>query len=150
MQASAHTLGINHIQVFVRGMYDLACTDGAHAAEMVMLRGFYDDCQRETHALTDFDDLLKLAFDLAEAKRVLATSELKAAFLQSCVLLAYADGKYTAGERARVRVYAGELGVASEVLESIEHSVSDGLMQNLLNVQNVDALREVAAEMVPK
>lgn len=150
MQAPAPALGINHIQVFVRGMYDLACTDGAHAAEMVMLRGFYDDCQREAHALTDFDDLIKLPFDLVEAKRVLDTPELKAAFLQSCVLLAYADGKYTPGERARVRAYAGELGVTSEVLESIELSVTDGLMQNLLKVQNVDALREVAAEIVPK
>jgi hypothetical protein len=150
MQALAPSLGINHIQVFVRGMYDLACTDGAHAAEMVMLRGFYDDCQREAHALTDFDDLIKLAFDLAEAKRVLDTPELKTAFLQSCVLLAYADGKYSPGERARLRVYASELSVSAETLESVELSVADGLMQNFLKIQNVDALREVAAETMKK
>src|SRR5687767_9298922 len=129
MQPLAPSLGINHVQVFVRGMYDLARTDGAHAAEMVMLRGFYDECQREAHALTDFDDLLKLSFDVAEAREVLDTPELKAAFLQSCVLLAYADGKYTPGERARIRAYAGELGVSPEMLESIELSVADGLMQ---------------------
>jgi hypothetical protein len=150
MQPLAPSLGINHVQVFVRGMYDLACTDGAHAAEMVMLRGFYDECQREAHALTDFDDLLKLSFDVAEAREMLDTPELKAAFLQSCVLLAYADGKYTPGERARIRAYAGELGVSPEMLESIELSVADGLMQSFTKIQNVDALREVAAETMPK
>ncbi len=150
MQPLAPSLGINHVQVFVRGMYDLACTDGAHAAEMVMLRGFYDECQREAHALTDFDDLLKLSFDVAEAREMLDTPELKVAFLQSCVLLAYADGKYTPGERARIRAYAGELGVSPEMLESIELSVADGLMQSFTKIQNVDALREVAAETMPK
>ncbi len=150
MQPLAPSLGINHVQVFVRGMYDLACTDGAHAAEMVMLRGFYEECQREAHALTDFDDLLKLTFDVAEAREVLDTPELKAAFLRSCVLLAYADGKYTAGERARITAYASELGVAPEVLESLELSVADGLMQSFAKIQNVDALREVAAETLLK
>ena len=144
------TLGINHIQVIVRGMYDIAKSDGLHDAELVMLRGFYEDCRRESEALTEFDDLLKIPFDLKEARLILDTDMRKAAFLQSCVMLAYADGNYSAEERTKVREFAAALGVSAPALATIESAVADNLMQQLTKVKNMDALREVAAETMPK
>jgi tellurite resistance protein len=144
------TLGINHVQVIVRGMYDVAKADGLHDAELVMLRGFYEDCRREAQALTDFDDLLKIPFDAKEARLILDTELRKAAFLQSCLMLAYADGTYSAKERAKIKELATGIGVAAEALATIETAVADSLMQQLSKVRNVDALREVAAETTPR
>ncbi len=146
MITSAPQLGINQIQSMVRGMYELATLDGLHPAEMVMLRGFYEQCQRDAQALTSFDDLIAVPFDLKSAAEVLDTTERKTAFLQSCLLLAYADGSYTSSEQAHIRKFAQGLGVAAEVLATLEAQVSDTLMQQFTGVRNVEALQEVAKE----
>jgi len=139
-------LGINHVQVIVRAMYAVAKADGVHDAELVMLRGFYDDCARATNALTSFDQLLRIPFDEMEAARILDNDERRSALLQSCVMLAYADGRYSAGERACVRAFADALGMAPAALATLEAAVADSLMAQLAKVSNLDALREVAAE----
>lgn len=139
-------LGINHIQVIVRGMHEVAKVEGVHDAEAVMIRGFYENCQRDTGALTSFEELCRGPFDLDEARRILDTPDLKAAFLRSCLLLAYADGRYSTEERQLVRGYADALGVPAHATLAIEESVSDQLLQNIARISNIDALREVAAE----
>ena len=139
-------LGINQVQSIVRGMYELAKVDGMHPAEMVMLRGFYEQCQREVNALTSFDDLIAVPFDLKAAAEVLDTTERKTAFLQSCLLLSYADGSYSAAEQSHIRTFAQGLGVGSDVLATLEAQVADTLMQQFAGVQNVEALQQVAKE----
>jgi len=146
MTMSAPWLGINQVQSMVRGMYDLAKVDGLHQAEMVMLRGFYDQCQRDVHALTSFDDLIAVPFDLQTAREVLATPESKTAFIQSCLLLAYADGGYSSAEQAHIRKFAQALGVDAATLVTLEGQVADTLMQQFSGVQNVEALQQVARE----
>jgi uncharacterized membrane protein YebE (DUF533 family) len=146
MKTSTPWLGINQIQSMVRGMYDLAKVDGVHPAELVMLRGFYDECQREGKALTSFDDLIAVPFDLRAAAEVLDTTERKTAFLHSCLLLAYADGSYSASEQAHIRKFAQALGVGTDILATLESQVSDTLMQQFAGVQNVEALQQVARE----
>lgn len=139
-------LGINHIQVIVRGMHEVAKLEGVHDAEAVMLRGFYESCQQDTGAMTSFDELCRGGLDLDEARRILDTPDQKAAFLRSCLLLAYADGRYSNEERKLIRSYADALGVPAHATLSLEESVSDQLLQNIARISNVDALREVAAE----
>jgi DnaJ-domain-containing protein 1 len=78
---------------------------------------------------------------------VLDSVELKGVFLHSCVLLAYADGKYSATERAKVAEFAKALGMAADQLASIEEAVSDHLMQQIARIENIDALGEVAREL---
>jgi tellurite resistance protein len=148
--SSVPTLSINHIQAIVRGMYEVAKTDGVHNTELVMMRGFYEDCQREVKALTSFDDLIKLPFDLNEAKAVLNTDDRKAALLQSCVMVAYADGRYSAGERTKIQSLAAGIGVTAEALLTIETAVADSLMEQISKIRNIDALQEVAAEIKPQ
>lgn len=140
-------LGMNHVQVMVHGMYELAKTDGIHDTELVMLRGFYDSCRSDSSALTDFDDLARRPFDVADAKNVLITAELQQAFLTSCVYLAYADGHYSDGERRKVRTYADALGVSGAELAQIEAAVGDALLQQISRIENVDALKMVAKEV---
>ncbi|MEO8672988.1 MAG: TerB family tellurite resistance protein [Tahibacter sp.] len=139
-----------HLQAIVRAMHELAVTDGVHDTERVMLRGFYESCQQDAAALTSFDDLIATPFDLASVAASFDTPERKGALLQSCLLLAHADGSYSAGERAKVQQFARQLGVSSEELHNLEESVADYLVQQISRISNIDALQEVAAKMAKK
>lgn len=150
MSTETPELGINHIQIIVRAMHEVAKLDGVHDAEAVMLREFYGACQRDTGALTSFEELGRGDFDLDEARRILDTPERKAAMLRSCLLLAYADGRYSTNEREKIRGFADALGLPAAATLSLEESVADQLMQNIARISNVDALREVAAETARK
>lgn len=140
-------LGLPHIQFIVQALYELAETDGIHATEKVMLRGFYDQCRDDAKGLTSFEELIRCDFDAGRAAELFATEELKACFLQSCVLLAYADGRYSSGERAKVRSYADMLEVSADNLAQLEEAVSDHLLQQIAVIENVEAVQRVAAEL---
>jgi tellurite resistance protein len=140
-------LDLHHVQAIVRAMHELAMTDGMHDAERVMLRGFYDSCQQDAGALTSFDELIGQPFDAAAAKDVFDTPERRAALLQSCLFLAYADGAYSAGERAKVKAFADAIGASGAELAQHEGLIADHLMQQISRIGNVDALQQVAAEL---
>jgi uncharacterized membrane protein YebE (DUF533 family) len=140
-------LDIHHIQSIVRAMHELARADGMHDAERVMLRGFYDACQDEARALTSFDELIRTAFDPKGAKEIFDTPERRAALLQSCLFLAYADGQYTPGERAKVKSFADAVGASAQELAELEGVVADHLMQQISRISNVDALKQVSSEL---
>ena len=140
-------LDLHHVQAIVRAMHEIALADGMHDAERVMLRGFYDSCQQDAGAMTSFNDLISTPFDAAQAKDIFDTPARRAALLQSCVLLAYADGKYTEGERTKVKSYADAIGMPAAELEQIEGGVSDHLMQQISRISNTDALQQVSAEL---
>lgn len=140
-------LGLDHVQVIVRGMHAVAKADGLHPAELVLLREFYEGCRQEVAGLSGFDDLISVEFDLAQAKEVLNSAELQAMLLKSCVFLAYADGRYSDGERATVARFAQGLAVAPGVLEEIESQVGGELVQSVARVKNVDALKSVVKSL---
>jgi uncharacterized membrane protein YebE (DUF533 family) len=143
-------LELHHIQAMVRAMHELALADGLHDAERVMLRGFYDSCQEDAHALTSFDELIRTPFDPAAARELFDTPARRAALLQSCIFLAYADGAYSAGERAKVKGYAEAVGASAEELATCEGQVSDHLLQQISRIENVDALQQVASELAAR
>jgi len=140
-------LDLHHVQAIVRAMHEVALSDGMHEAERVMLRGFYDACQQDARALATFDELVATPFDTAGAAELFDTAERRAALLQSCVLLAYADGKYSDGERAKVLGLARAVGIEERELLGIEGAVADHLMQQISRIDNLEALKEVAAEL---
>ncbi|HSI58059.1 MAG TPA: hypothetical protein VLA16_10900, partial [Ideonella sp.] len=147
LTSAAPQLEMHHIQALVRAMYTLALHDGIHDTERVMLRGFYESCQADTQALTSFEDIVRTPLDESTLPTTFDTPELKTIFVQSCLLLAYADGHYTAGERGQLLGWAKALGLADQQLGALEDGVSDHLMQQIAQVNNTDALREVAAKM---
>ena len=140
-------LGLNHIQVIVRGMYAVAESDGVHQSEMVMLKEFYETCRRDADGLADFKDLISQPFDPAEAKEILDTNSLKETFIKSCFLLAFADGKYTDPEKKIVADMAQNLDMPKEQTQRLEEAVKDHLLVQISRIQNVDALKEVASKM---
>lgn len=141
------TLELHHLQAIVRAMHDIALTDGVHDAERVMLRGFYESCQRDAAALASFDDLVAMQFDLAAIVDDFKQPAQKIALLHSCLLLAHADGSYSAAERAKVQGFADALGVSDGELAQIEEGVADYLLQQISRITNTDALQEVSKEL---
>lgn len=137
----ASTLDLNSEQsrAFAHGLTALAQTDGIHAAETMLIQDFYGG--------PDFSELIVAPFDAAAAGQLLASDELKRAFLQTCVFLAYADGSYSAAERAKVAAFAEAMGLTGDALKTLEQSVADQLLQEIALIENVDALGEVAREL---
>ncbi|WP_440225552.1 hypothetical protein ACQQ2N_09915 [Dokdonella sp. MW10] len=143
------SIELHHVQAIVRAMHTVAQSDGVHATELVMLRGFYESCQQDAGALASFEDLVATPFD-DDAARAFDSAERKAVLLQSCVLLAHADGRYTAGERDAVAGIAKAIGASPDELAAIEEGIADHLIQQISRIGNTDALREVAGELAAK
>lgn len=140
-------LDIHHIQVIVQALYDLAKTDGVHEAEKVMMQGFYQSCQAESQALTSYEQLITADFNPKVALAYFETEEQKAALINTCVLLAYADGHYSEGEKKRIKEFAQALNISTAQLVQLEETVADQLLQKVSRIQNLEALKEVAKEM---
>lgn len=140
-------LELHHIQFIVRALHDLANIDGLHATEEAMIKGFYELCRDDAHAPIGYDDLVREPFDPAQAADLFDAPASKAALLHSCLLLAYADGVCSAAERARIATLAEALGVSDADLALLEDQVRDHLIQQIAQIENVDALRDVAREL---
>lgn len=134
-------------RVIAHGLHDLARTDAVHPAEIMLVQEFYNAAQGEYGGAGDLSALAAIPFDIAQAAQVLDSIELRGVFLHSCVLLAYADGRYSAAERGRVAGFASALDITPEQLAAIEDGVSDHLMQQIARIENIDALGEVAREL---
>jgi tellurite resistance protein len=143
----AATLDINHIQAIVQALYHLAETDGVHESEKNMMEVFYQSCQAEGRALASYDDLVSQPFNASEQFRIFTTDEQKGALLHSCILLGYADGHYSVGERKKVAEYAQLLQIDDVILKSLEESVSDQLLQQISRINNIEALQQVSREL---
>ena len=150
MNALPPSIELHHVQAIVRAMHAVAQADGVHATELVMLRGFYEACQQDSGALASFEDLVATPFAAADLAGLFDSTERRAVLLQSCVLLGYADGTYSAGERKAVAGIAAAAGAAPGELAAIEEGIADHLLQQISRIGNTDALREVAGELAAK
>lgn len=140
-------LELNHVQAIVRGMYAVAKSDGVHDSELVLMREFYSGVRRDAGGIADFDDVVSGELDLADAKDVLDTPELRNIFITSCLFLAFADGSYTGPEQATIAKFAAGLGLSDDHLARLHEQVKDYLMLQVSRVENIDALKEIASEM---
>jgi len=112
-----------------------------------MIKEFYDSCRAQVHGLTDFRDLVSQDYAPQEAKEILNTPELRNTFMTSCLFLAFADGSYTNRERTVIAAFAGHLDISHAHLAVLEDGVKDYLLMQISRIHNLDALREISAEM---
>lgn len=140
-------LNIAQIQTLIRGMYQVALTDGIHHTELVMMKDFYQLCAQEAGAIASFEDLVETDFDPETATHLLHSDALRQTFVTSCILLAYADGRYSDRERAKVMELGQAIGWTVEQIRETEDLVADQLMAPLAHIENVEALKEIAQEL---
>jgi tellurite resistance protein len=149
MIASLHQrpLTLSQVQVLVRAMNRVAHSDGAHERELVLLKEFYEACRAEVSGLTEFAELTRLPFDAQVAKEVLDTPELQLLLLRSCYFLAYADGKLSAEEKQAIAAIVSEVGIDPKLASEARELTKDALLQQISRIENVAALKRVAAEL---
>ena len=137
-------LSLNHIQIIVRAMYELAEADQVHHTEMVLLKEFYESCRQDVNGLTDFNELIQQPFDIEAANEILNTRELKETLINSCLFLAFADGTYSKEEKETIARFAESLGIEENVRAELEDHVKDILLMQISRISNIDALKKVA------
>ena len=131
-------------EVFCRGLLDLAAVDGLHQNEIALVHDFFAGSGGDISAL---EDMAAETFDLSAAADVL-DDDTTQAFLMSCYMLIYADGRHSDEERARIGQYAAALGVSEASLEQIHNLSRSFLLQNLASgLRNQEAVADVGGEM---
>src|SRR3978361_665397 len=136
-------LGLNHVQVLVRGMYAVARCDGLHATELVLLREFYESCRAEVDGLASFDEVISVPLDEDSARDVLDSTELRELFLSCGLLLALCDEVLSPSERTQLVHLATLLDVTPERRENLEEEARSYLLRRVAHVHNLDALQRV-------
>lgn len=133
-------------EVICRGLLDLAAVDGLHDNEVALIHDFYKNGGGEG----DVVEALADGFDLDAATRTLEEGgpAVVEAFVMSCYLLIYADGRHSDEERARIAQYADALGLDRARLEELHVKARLYLLEMLAaGLRNRDAIRDVGGEL---
>lgn len=133
-------------EVICRGLLDLAGVDGLHDNEVALIHEFY----KSGGGTGEVVEALADGFDLDAATRTLKEGgpAVVEAFIMSCYLLIYADGRHSDEERARIAQYADALGVDRARLEELHVKARLYLLEMLAaGLRNKDAIRDVGGEL---
>ncbi len=107
-------------QTIAAGMREIAAIDGAHAREDALIDAFASGLPAGAGSV----DLTSLP-----------TDDHKEAFMKSLVLVAFADGQLSAGERAVIERYATELGLDASTITGIVTHVASVLLSKFAGVK---------------
>jgi uncharacterized membrane protein YebE (DUF533 family) len=140
-------LDLKHVRVIVQGMVKVANSDGAHERELVLIRQFYESCRADEQGLAEFSDLLNAPLDVDVARDVLSTADLKATFLASCYLVAYADGELSKPETEVLAQLARDLSIDAKTADNVRELVKDQLLMKIARSTNLGALKKVASKL---
>ncbi|MDP9141889.1 MAG: TerB family tellurite resistance protein [Pseudomonadota bacterium] len=137
-------------QILVLGLHTVARADGISPQEDELIKAFYEGCRSDgLGPMAAYDDLVKASFEPDAAKQAFNTPELRSTFVQACVFLGFADGSYSVDEKASVRNLASAVGLNHDAVSNIESLVHDHLMGQFKDIQNMEALVEIAKETRP-
>lgn len=145
---SQQDLDFQQVRCLTHALMALAKVDGIHDNEMQLIRQFYDSCSRAGDPR--LEDFAGGKFDPNTAKDLFATPELRALYVKSLILLAFADGVYAQEEDDLIHQYAAAVGVSRDEVAQLSEATKDYLFSSLAHVQNIDALKEVKKRLDPK
>jgi tellurite resistance protein len=136
-------------QSIARGLCTVAAADGVHEREMALIAAFYGSAAegqpRHTSSLAELSRLGPLA--PAELAAALPNSTLRELFVKTAILLAYADGSISNGERTQIQAYADALHVSEKTQVALEESVRDHMMAPLARLSNMETVSKVASKL---
>ena|SRR5215470_2372540 len=133
-----------HAEAIARGLIAVAKADGhIHEREAALIADFFSSV---TERAVDMAALERAdPVDGAYLAATLPSAELRDLFLKTAVLLAYADGNYSAAESRTISGFAAAFGQTN--LADVEGQVKDYLLGQLTHVKNSAAVAEVAKEL---
>jgi tellurite resistance protein len=133
-------------EAIARGLYAVARADGdVHEREAALIADFYAQVDADPAAFSALQRAPRI--EPAALALALPDAALRQLFVKTALLLAYADGTYSAGESKVVAEYARALEVGDADLRSLESQVKDFLLAQLSHLKNTEALVEVAKEL---
>src|SRR6185503_2197520 len=142
-------------EAIARGLYAVALVDGLHERELALLADFYggtieDDAEGGSVAVMRAAQasLARLGpLDPAAVAAALPATAHRELFLKTALLMAWADGKVSDGERAVIDGFAQGLALDPDVRARLEAEVKDYLLRPLAGLANVEAAAEVAKKL---
>jgi len=142
-------IDVNALQAeaIARGLYAVALVDGIHERELALISDFYQGAAAEESpdAMVSIERAGPL--DPKELAQQLVAAEQRELFVKAAFLLAWADGKLSPAERAKIGAYAKALEVADGTVATLEAQVKDLLLRPLANLANVEAVSAVAKKL---
>ncbi len=145
---SQQDLDFEQVKCLTHALMALAKVDGIHDNEMQLIRQFYDSCSRAGDPR--LEEFAGGKFDPSRAKSLFDTDELRALYVKSLILLAFADGVYAQEEDDLIHQYAEAIGVGRDEVAQLSEATKEYLLSSLAHVQNLDALKEVKKRLDPK
>jgi len=134
-------------EAIAKGLFAVARADGqVHERELFLVKSFFHDAVGgDTGRLGELEAGKDPSAE--ELARELAGPGLAQVFLQTALLVAWADNQVTPAERALVDRYAQALGVGKEDVDRLEQSVKESLVGQLARLANTEAVTEVAKKL---
>jgi len=133
-------------QAIARGLYAVARADGqVHAREAALITDFYGSATDASATLSSLERMQDITG--AELAANLPDPGLRQLFLKTAMLLAYADGNYSAKESQLISEYSKALNVGDGDLRDIEQQVKDFMLSQLSHLENTPAVAEVAKDL---
>ncbi|HXU68018.1 MAG TPA: hypothetical protein VN947_01750 [Polyangia bacterium] len=131
-------------EAIARGLFAIARVDGVHEREAGLIASFWIDAGGGG-PLSDLEraEAIKPA-DMAAALHSDVERQL---FIKTAILLTWADGSVSPAEKKAVGEFAKALGIDQTALDTLDASVKDFLLSQLVHVQNSDAVSSVAKKL---
>lgn len=133
-------------EAIARGLFAVAQVDGVHERELALISDFYQSAAGEGGgALAQLGRVGPLS--PKDVAQLLIGSAHRELFVKAALLLAWADGSVSAGERAKITEFAKALAVGDETQARLEAEVKDYLLRPLAGLANVEAATAVAKKL---
>jgi uncharacterized membrane protein YebE (DUF533 family) len=133
-------------EALARGLIAVAKADGAmHDREAALIAEFF---AATTDRVADLAGLGRgTPVDGEYLAATLPGAELRKTFLKTAMLLAYADGVYSAAESKLIADFGAALGLGDGDLRDLEQQVKEFMLAQLTGIRNSAAVAEVAKEL---
>lgn len=133
------------VEAIARGLFSIARADGSvHEREAALIASFWMDSGGGAGALAGLERATAItASELSAALH----GEARTLFIKTAVLLAWADGTVSPGERGVIDTYATALGIDPAGLAQLEASVKEFLLGHVSHLANTDATTAVARKL---
>jgi uncharacterized tellurite resistance protein B-like protein len=140
-------MSMNAVVAASRIMLKVAHADGVHPAEVALIRSFYTS-SAEGGGWPDFDKLLQESSGGFKVDPQAFASDLEREMIVGlCVMTGFADGSFSATERAVVKAIAAELNIAPERYEEVVEFVKDHMLAQLSHLPDAASVARVAREL---
>ena len=125
----------------------IARTDGVHPSEETLIRSFYEsgDEQNNMPSYTQIAKDAQGEFHLDI--KMFSDNEQKELLMGLCVMTAYADGEFSAGEKQVISAVAKDLGIPEPRLNEMIEAVKDGLLAQLSHLPDAGSVSKVVKEL---